>query len=630
MGRPYKGAVIPYGETVMLLVPQGAKGKPRFVQGQVLGKVMSSDQWIGCTSSGRLVLARTARRLSPEFSPQDPKLLKDHPWKHPGFIAGSAGRVRVQREPKVELPSGLSPLLADGDQGQLGAGGGELIEEGRPTAPGDDGDETSINYSPSPVPSAAPGAVAPATVATDAVNSDSDALSSDTTPAESVAPVVPEVPAAPMDLSDPPSREQPALDEDDRAKRARIAEISFEHGEEDPVEFTQEDCESMFDHDNDVDDSKPDEEPASGVPLELYRPYGPEEPNLSQAELDSLDALADQHEISRLLGMTVLKKGSPLSSALKVLSTRFVRTWRVKPHPVTGQPSYLRRSRLVAREFARDDPARSGLYSPASQQLLTRLLPAVWSARPDHVMFSLDVADAYLCVEQPAEMWVSLYGDQYQLLRLLPGQREGSARWYDMFSAALAEAGATAWPACPALFRLKGGQGAGLTHVDDLLGEGILDALQKLVDFLRSKFSCSVQFLVKAGDSISFLKREHILTTDRMLIIRSHPKHLERLMEVTGVRHGCAGKKTPLPLLVPDLAESPSLNAEQFSKYRTAVGILLSVCHQGSEPKPRQPNTSLLVHVETPGSSHGKYVQLGPVDATCRARCWCTGAVPGT
>ena len=37
LGRPYKGAVIPYGETVMLLVPQGAKGKPRFVQGQVLG-----------------------------------------------------------------------------------------------------------------------------------------------------------------------------------------------------------------------------------------------------------------------------------------------------------------------------------------------------------------------------------------------------------------------------------------------------------------------------------------------------------------------------------------------------------------------------------------------------------------
>ena len=81
------------------------------------------------------------------------------------------------------------------------------------------------------------------------MNSDSDSLSSDTTPAESVAPVVPEVPAAPMDLSDPPSREQPALDEDDRAKRARVAEVSFEHGEEDPVEFTQEDCESMLDHD---------------------------------------------------------------------------------------------------------------------------------------------------------------------------------------------------------------------------------------------------------------------------------------------------------------------------------------------------------------------------------------------
>ena len=62
-----------------------------------------------------------------------------------------------------------------------------------------------------------------------------------------------------------------------------------------------------------------------------------------------------------------------------------------------------------------------------------------------------------------------------------------------------------------------------------------------------------------------------------MLIIRSHPKHLERMMEVTGVCHGCAGKKTPLPLQVPDLTESPSLSADKFSQYRTAVGILLYV-----------------------------------------------------
>ena len=179
------------------------------------------------------------------------------------------------------------------------------------------------------------------------------------------------------------------------------------------------------------------------------------------------------------------------------------------------------------------------MYSPASQQLLTRLLPALWSSRPDHVVFSLDVADAYLCVDQPSEMWVSLHGGQYQLLKLLPGQRDGSARWYDKFAAALVEAGATAWPACPALFCLQDRQGAGLTHVDDLLGEGILAALERLVEFLQTRFSCSVRFLVKAGDSISFLKRGHVLTSDHMPIIRSHPKHLEHLMEVTGVRHGC-------------------------------------------------------------------------------------------
>ena len=79
-----------------------------------------------------------------------------------------------------------------------------------------------------------------------------------------------------MDLSESLPREPPAPEDDEgRAKRARIAAGSFEHGEEDPVEFTAEDCENMFDHDNDVDD-RPDEEPASGIPLELDWPYGPD------------------------------------------------------------------------------------------------------------------------------------------------------------------------------------------------------------------------------------------------------------------------------------------------------------------------------------------------------------------
>ena len=53
------------------------------------------------------------------------------------------------------------------------------------------------------------------------------------------------------------------------------------------------------------------------------------------------------------------------------------------------------------------------LCSPASQQLLTRLLPAIWSSQPNHVMFSFDMPDAYLYVDQLSEMWVSLYGGQY-------------------------------------------------------------------------------------------------------------------------------------------------------------------------------------------------------------------------
>ena len=558
MGRPYRGALIPYGETVMMLVPQagqGAKGKPRFIQCQMLGKVMVSDQWIGVSSAGRLVLARTARRMSPEFPPQDHTVLKDHPWNHPGFIAGSAGRMRAQRQPKVVLPSGLSPLLASGDGGGLKAGGVDLIETGQPVVPGDVSPSFSLPYSPSIAPEQSPN-----TVAASDPSSSSDSESAKEAPAAAEASQP--VPAAlPMDESMPLVHEHPEAEgNDDRSKRARIAALQFEHGEEDPVEFDVEQCEHMYDHDLDVDDREEDAEPKASIPLELYYPFSPEEPQLSREELEHLDSVADQHEITRLLGMNVLEDNASckLGGGSKVLSTRFVRTWRVKPHPVTGEPSYLRRSRLVAREFARDDQSRTGLYSPASQQLLTRLLPALWSSRPGHIMMSLDVTDAYLCVSQTTDVWVSLYGQSYQLRRLLPGQREGSARWYEVFAAALTEAGATAWDACPALFRLRDNQGAALTHVDDLLGEGEHEALRRLTDFLCTKFKCSVQFLVKTGDSISFLKREHCLTADNTLVIRSHPKHLERLMEITGVKHGHSGKNTPMPLQVPDLGESPS------------------------------------------------------------------------
>ena len=90
-GRPYKGPVLPFGETCMVLVKQAPKGQARFIQAMMLGKLPSSDQWVSVTAAGRLMLSRTARRLSESFEPLSPDVLKDPTWKHGSFLTGATG-----------------------------------------------------------------------------------------------------------------------------------------------------------------------------------------------------------------------------------------------------------------------------------------------------------------------------------------------------------------------------------------------------------------------------------------------------------------------------------------------------------------------------------------------------------
>ena len=97
---------------------------------------------------------------------------------------------------------------------------------------------------------------------------------------------------------------------------------------------------------------------------------------------------------------------------------------------------WLRRARLVAREIAFLDPHREGLFSPASSSIVTRLIPALFMEQRARgwSMIAVDVADAYLTCSQgsPAITSVKL-GNQtlwFRLDKCLPGQRDGSSRWF--------------------------------------------------------------------------------------------------------------------------------------------------------------------------------------------------------
>ena len=105
-------------------------------------------------------------------------------------------------------------------------------------------------------------------------------------------------------------------------------------------------------------------------------PYGPQEPQLEPDELQRLDSIADQVEIERLFGLHVLLEDT-LPADAKCLSTRFVRTWREKTDDA-GNAIWLRRSRLVAREYTWLQPDREALFSPAPPTLQQESCPFVF------------------------------------------------------------------------------------------------------------------------------------------------------------------------------------------------------------------------------------------------------------
>ena len=189
----------------------------------------------------------------------------------------------------------------------------------------------------------------------------------------------------PPTSSDVASAAAPEGDDEDmsgnpEAKRARVAKVTGVDvcvGDETLTCYHSDeylaDCAAdvpLSDQDDDFSDDEfgSDDEgqlpPECTPPLELFFPFSTSDPQLTEDEMARLIHVADQHEISRLERMTVLQP--PLEGVeYSKLSTRFVRSFRPKPHPVTKAPSLLFRSRLVAREYKRAIPSgRTCIHQP--------------------------------------------------------------------------------------------------------------------------------------------------------------------------------------------------------------------------------------------------------------------------
>ena len=202
--------------------------------------------------------------------------------------------------------------------------------------------------------------------------------------------------------------------------------------------------------------------------------------------------------------------------------------------------------RLVAREFnklcVRDD-----LYSPASNHIVERLVPALCLSNAfsnKHVLGAIDISDAYLQVPQEVPRRISILdgGSHSGLVinKCLPGQRDGSRRWFDHFSAFLISklAKLDLYPCLeqPALFKIPEADGGGalLMHVDDVvfaLDEKYL--LQKFMPAIRETFKASMAYAPRTGGLFSFLKRLHVLEAGySQLHIYAENKHIKQAYDL--------------------------------------------------------------------------------------------------
>ncbi|CAE7395555.1 unnamed protein product [Symbiodinium microadriaticum] len=256
---------------------------------------------------------------------------------------------------------------------------------------------------------------------------------------------------------------------------------------------------------------------ADGIPKCLIRDLSDHEPVLDAEELAEVDRHACLYEVKRLTGLSVLCEVPGPLPGHRTLSTKFVVTWRQKV--ISGRECWLRRARLVAREFAFLDPHREGLFSPASSAIALKIIPG-WS------LMTVDVADAYLTCDQGEPTITSV--------RLPPRQLQHRANATDAKQ--------------PSVLKFPQQQGGALLHVDDMLAAGVKSVLEDCCSQLRKKYKISVQWVNEVNDELTFLKKRHLLISDGELCIHVQGKHLDRLLELTCLdKAKLRSRQAPMP-----------------------------------------------------------------------------------
>ena len=591
-GHSYRGKLCQFGEPLMCYVAETTKrkGDARWRQGVFLGKSVTNDMYL-VHCEGNVRLTRSVKSIYKDWSEHMGlyRTLVVQPWQIEGTLGNRidpvGGNVVPEAIPSLDDEAGPDPPEAEGE---VAPETPALI----PTA------VVQRGMKPPPMFAAVAGPVTPVV---SQPHAGIQAERMPTTVVEQDAPMEGsgsvEVHEQQQDESVEPSAKRQKLTLR-RVGGEELCHMDVESWEYIDSQVDEDISNNWVDYDipSDVDF---DEDLAceNGIPAQgvsVWRPISDMQPELPADELGLIDVEADKIEVQRLLAMNVIATPDGYSGKLDVpLSAKMVRTWRKKLNTVVGddgapvtQMMWMRRSRLVGRDFNFLE-YREDVYSPASSASVVKLLPCMALSDAfvsNAVIATLDVSDAFLQVPQPIPRKVTLDGEDFIILKCLPGQRDASRLWYSFFVERLAaHFDVAVCPEQPCILRCQD-KGVLLLHVDDVLICGSEDWIsQSLIPKLEGEFKLTYTLVKRQdGGSLEFLKRTHIVEPNYASItISAEGKHASSLIE----RFSKVEGKLPRVSFTPSsdsisISKSDFLTPSRAAEYRSLVGIVMYLAQE--------------------------------------------------
>ena len=312
-------------------------------------------------------------------------------------------------------------------------------------------------------------------------------------------------------------------------------------------------------------------------------------PEVSAEELAYLDKHAMYAELERLRELDVIcdvQEGVDVSEALQ-LDTKLVRDWRFR------KGCWVRRARMVAREFRGQNASTDETFSPTTPLMLVKVLMVVALVK-NLLISALDVSDAFLQVMQKENVivavpnWVRVAAENinlmyWQLKKCLPGQRNAATRWNDHLTKLLEELNFEHMQGT--IFRHQERDIFISAHIDDLLLIGNRADSEEIYEKLSKKLTLKKDgpFGTEDPGRLFYLKRQVDIGEDG-IYISPNAKYIPKLAELLGITER-RGKSVPHhnALTVYDAEAIPMeeyLDERDAKMFRSALGICLYLAQE--------------------------------------------------